>query len=147
MVEKIFFLQMHDTILQRVKKFLNVKMINLLRRPAPAPTPGFFRFPPLGEVIKIYFPSPLKRGGGGVWTMIGKYIPTLHVHNDSTGKEIYKDIKIIITKDIKKPLFKTNLKILNLYLLTYFIAHFCGWGSTASMLEPLRGGSLLFGHV
>ena len=25
-----------------------------------------------------------------------------------------------------------------------FMAPFYGWGSTASMLEPLRGGSLLF---
>ena len=25
-----------------------------------------------------------------------------------------------------------------------FMAHFYGWGSTASRLEPLRGGSLLF---
>ena len=25
-----------------------------------------------------------------------------------------------------------------------FMAPFCGWGSTASRLEPLRGGSLLF---
>ena len=24
------------------------------------------------------------------------------------------------------------------------MAPFCGWGSTASRLEPLRGGSLLF---
>ena len=24
------------------------------------------------------------------------------------------------------------------------MAHFCGWGSTASRLEPLRGGILLF---
>ena len=30
-----------------------------------------------------------------------------------------------------------------LYLL-YFMATFYGWGSTASRLEPLRGGSLLF---
>ena len=29
------------------------------------------------------------------------------------------------------------------YLL-YFMAPFYGWGSTASSLEPLRGGSLLF---
>ena len=26
----------------------------------------------------------------------------------------------------------------------YFMAPFYGWGSTASRLEPLRGGSLLF---
>ena len=25
-----------------------------------------------------------------------------------------------------------------------FMAPFCGWGSTASRLQPLRGGSLLF---
>ena len=30
------------------------------------------------------------------------------------------------------------------YLLTYFMAPFYGWGSTASRLDPLRGGSLLF---
>ena len=28
--------------------------------------------------------------------------------------------------------------------LLYFMAPFYGWGSTASRLEPLRGGSLLF---
>ena len=27
---------------------------------------------------------------------------------------------------------------------TNFMAHFYGWGSIASRLEPLRGGSLLF---
>ena len=27
---------------------------------------------------------------------------------------------------------------------TNFMAHFYGWGLTASRLEPLRGGSLLF---
>ena len=26
----------------------------------------------------------------------------------------------------------------------HFMATFCGWGSTASKLEPLQGGSLLF---
>ena len=70
---------MHNTILQRVKQFLDVKMINLekikyekcqaplLRRPAPAPYfhhlfKNFSESPPPGEVIKIYFPT-LKRGG------------------------------------------------------------------------------------
>ena len=87
-------------------------MINLLRRPAPAPTPKFFRFPASGGGNQNLLPLPFKkkRGGGGS-------IPTLHVHNDSTGKEIYKDIKIIITKDIKISLFMTNLKNLNFYLL------------------------------
>ena len=33
---------------------------------------------------------------------------------------------------------KDNFKTLN------FMAPFYGWGSTASRLEPLRGGSLLF---
>ena len=30
------------------------------------------------------------------------------------------------------------------FLKKYFMAPFYGWGSTASRLEPLRGGSLLF---
>ena len=30
------------------------------------------------------------------------------------------------------------------WLLKNFMAPFYGWGSTASRLEPLRGGSLLF---
>ena len=38
-----------------------------------------------------------------------------------------------IVQNDKKFLKKTN-----------FMAHFYGWGSTASRLEPLRGGSLLF---
>ena len=32
----------------------------------------------------------------------------------------------------------------NLKLLKNFMAPFYGWGSTASRLDPLRGGSLLF---
>ena len=83
--EKIIFLQMHNTILQSEKYFLNVQMKNLkkkklespppppprlLRRPAPALClhPLFLIFHILphtsGEVIKIYFPS-FKRGEGG----------------------------------------------------------------------------------
>ena len=31
--------------------------------------------------------------------------------------------------------------------LLYFMAPFYGWGSTASRLEPLRGGSLLFSTI
>ena len=73
---------MHNTTLQRVKSFLNVKMINLekikqekcqlpppppppppppiKRAPPPPPPPPFliFRTPPPREVIKIYFPPP-----------------------------------------------------------------------------------------
>ena len=38
-----------------------------------------------------------------------------------------------------------NITILNVKLLKKnFMAPFYGWGSTASRLEPLRGGSLLF---
>ena len=40
---------------------------------------------------------------------------------------------IVIRKYYKEQLKKTN-----------FIAPFYGWGSTASRLQPLRGGSLLF---
>ena len=58
-LEKIFFFQMHNTILQ-------VPAHLLLKRPAPAHTSTpFFNFsycPPLGEIIKIYSP-PLKEGG------------------------------------------------------------------------------------
>ena len=32
----------------------------------------------------------------------------------------------------------------NLFFKKNFMAPFYGWGSTASSLEPLRGGSLLF---
>ena len=85
--KKIIFLQMYNTVLQRAKHFLNVKMINiakikqensqflLLRRSSP--TPYFytlfkiFQIPPPGEVIKIYFPPLKGRGGrGGTETMI-----------------------------------------------------------------------------
>ena len=80
--KKFFFLQMHNTILQRGKEFLNVKMINLekIKKEKCQPPTHFkktcpctilplllFNFsdsPPLGEVIKIYSPPPLKRGGG-----------------------------------------------------------------------------------
>ena len=42
---------------------------------------------------------------------------------------------------------KSNSSMLNVVLLKIlknFMAPFYGWGSTASRLEPLRGGSLLF---
>ena len=34
--------------------------------------------------------------------------------------------------------------VLKIVIKKNFMAPFCGWGSTASRLEPLRGGSLLF---
>ena len=39
---------------------------------------------------------------------------------------------------------ENHLASLNLKKKLYFMAPFYGWGSTASRLEPLRGGSLLF---
>ena len=52
----------------------------------------------------------------------------LNIHNVST-------IIKITNKNIKN---NEKVNILNLWPLFY------GWGSTASRLEPLRGGSLLF---
>ena len=42
--------------------------------------------------------------------------------------------------------FDRALKLKNLFFLkkNNFIASFYGWGSTATRLEPLQGGSLLF---
>ena len=43
--------------------------------------------------------------------------------------------------------FDRALKLKNLFFKkkkTNFIASFYGWGSTATRLEPLQGGSLLF---
>ena len=70
---------MHNTILQRVKELLNVKMINLekIKQKKCQPPPPFqedlplhytsipfliFQILPPGEVMKISFP-PLERGG------------------------------------------------------------------------------------
>ena len=46
----------------------------------------------------------------------------------------FLDVTVSITKGIKNFKKKKN----------NFMAPFYGWGSTASRLEPLRGGSLLF---
>ena len=40
--------------------------------------------------------------------------------------------------------YESFLKANSPDILTYFMAPFYGWGSTASKLEPLRRGSLLF---
>ena len=44
---------------------------------------------------------------------------------------------------LKNPYF-FHFYAIYIYKKTNFIAPFYGWGSTASRLEPLRGGSLLF---
>ena len=44
---------------------------------------------------------------------------------------------------INKELFQKYFKY-QINLKKNFMAPFYGWGSTASRLEPLRGGSLLF---
>ena len=41
-------------------------------------------------------------------------------------------------------LYQNNYTSSDLNLKKNFMAHFYGWGSTASRLKPLRGGSLLF---
>ena len=48
-------------------------------------------------------------------------------------------------KDLRSILYqKQELVFLQEYKTLNFMAPFSGWGSTASRLEPLRGGSLLF---
>ena len=92
---------MHNAILQRVKQFLNVKMVNLEKSASPAPlppcfeedlpphdtsTPFFkiFKFPPPEEVIKMYFP-PLKKRG--VWTIV--YFVCLKDSTCETWKNVF----------------------------------------------------------
>ena len=48
------------------------------------------------------------------------------------------DIKLDLNKDRTRYLVNCIIKKKN------FMAPFYGWGSTASRLEPLQGGSLLF---
>ena len=51
-------------------------------------------------------------------------------------------IKVVMQGSKKQPAAGKNR--LKRYTQKNFMAPFYGWGSTASRLEPLRGGSLLF---
>ena len=60
-------------------------------------------------------------------------------HDKIINIQDFNSEKLSVTKNNNN---KTHVYYKNFYL--NFMAPFYGWGSTASRLEPLRGGSLLF---
>ena len=70
----------------------------------------------------------------------------LESHGYTTDNDIVATLRVVkdsIRKEGGVDKFPITRKLLD-YLKKNFMAPFYGWGSTASRLEPLRGGSLLF---
>ena len=75
----------------------------------------------------------IKRSKGNHTTKFG---------GEASPRPFYKKSKLNISLGQQKKTLYGPLSWMG--LKTHFMAPFHGWGSTASKLEPLRGGSLLF---
>ena len=70
--------------------------------------------------------------------------PLKNVKSDGTLQNVKRKISSVTSAFTKTIAIALVELVLDQKALKNFMAPFYGWGSTASRLEPLRGGSLLF---